>query len=167
MAYRVGGFIPSDRAEIRESTLPLASGRCGCQQRNAVNGKGHKGEGDQNSTEGQYLRQRHSTRRKFCTRFLELLKASAVYPKVVKHVSIRRFWKWVEQNNFEPFEVCQSALEDLLIVIVMVWSGTMVAGVQRFAVKQIKDHSSFSKSGFILFKQTKYQHSLSSFSSFS
>ena len=38
--------------------------------------------------------------------------------------------------------------------------GVCVAGVQRSAVKQREDHSSFSKSGigFILFKQTKCQH---------
>ena len=78
MAYRVGGFIPSDRAEIRESTLPLASGRCGCQQRNAVNGKGHKGEEDQTSIAGQYLRKHHSLKRKLYNRFFELSEASAV-----------------------------------------------------------------------------------------
>ena len=40
--------------------------------------EGTKGKGDQISTAGQYLRQCHSTRRKFCTGFFELLKAIAV-----------------------------------------------------------------------------------------
>ena len=84
MTYKVGEFVPSDRAEMGESTLPLEfsfvleSERCGCQQRNAVNGKGRKGKADQTSTAEQYLRQHHSTRRKFCNRFSELLEASAV-----------------------------------------------------------------------------------------
>ena len=51
----------------------LESERCGCQQRNAVNGKGRKGKGNQTRTAEQYLRQHHSTRRKFCCRFSELL----------------------------------------------------------------------------------------------
>ena len=64
MTYRVGEFFPSDMAEMGESTLPLElflsfvleSERCGCQQRNAVNGKERKGKGDQTSTAEQYLR---------------------------------------------------------------------------------------------------------------
>ena len=40
-----------------------------------MNGKGRKGKGDQTSTVEQYLRQHHSTRRKFCNRFSELLEA--------------------------------------------------------------------------------------------
>ena len=42
------------------------------------------------------------------------MEASAAQPKVVERVCIWRFWKWVEQNNFEPFEVCQSAVEESL-----------------------------------------------------
>ena len=95
MTYRVEEFVQSDRAELGESTLPfelfsfvLESERCGCQQRNAVNGKGRKGKGDQTSTAEQYLRQNHSTRRKFCNRFSELLEASTVQPKVVECVHL-------------------------------------------------------------------------------
>ena len=45
--------------------------------------------------------------------------------------------------------------------ILPLFTTTLGQEVQRFAVKQIKDHSSFSKSGirFILFQQTKSQHS--------
>ena len=38
-----------------------------------MNGKGRKSKGDQTSTAEQYPRQHHSTRRKFCCRFSELL----------------------------------------------------------------------------------------------
>ena len=53
-----------------------------------MSGEGHKGEGNQISTAGQNLRQRHSTRRKFCTPFFKLFEASAVKPKVVKRVHL-------------------------------------------------------------------------------
>ena len=48
-----------------------------------MNLKGHKGNRDQTSTLGQYLRH-HSTKRKFYNRFFELLEASKVQPTVVK-----------------------------------------------------------------------------------
>ena len=53
-----------------------------------MNGKGRKGKGVQTSTVEHYLRQHHSTRRKFCNRFSELFEASAVKPKVVKRVHL-------------------------------------------------------------------------------
>ena len=56
----------------------LESERCGCQQRNAVNGKRRKGEEDQTSIAGQYLRKHHSLKRKLYNRFFELSEASAV-----------------------------------------------------------------------------------------
>ena len=95
MAYRVRKLIHSDRAEMGESTQPLKlflfvleSERCGCQQRNVVNGKACKDEGDQTSTAGQYMRQHYSTKRKFYNRLFELSEASAVKPTVVKHVCL-------------------------------------------------------------------------------
>ena len=52
---------------------------------------------------------------------------------------------------------------------VMVWSEKSVAGVQRSAVKQIKEKttvvSANQESGLILFKQKQYQHIVSSSSS--
>ena len=64
-------------AALGTFSFVLESERCGCQQRNAVSGKGRKGKGDQTSTAEQYLRHHHSTRRKFCNRFSELLEVSA------------------------------------------------------------------------------------------
>ena len=90
MTYSVGEFVPSDKAEMGESTLPLElffffSFRnpkdAGVNRRNAVNGKGCKGEEDQTRAAGQYLRQHYRTKRKFHNRFFELSEASAVEPK--------------------------------------------------------------------------------------
>ena len=63
MAGRKGMFIPHGGAEMEESTnmrLELFSfvskgDRCGCQQRNAVNGMGRKGEEDQVSKVEQFF----------------------------------------------------------------------------------------------------------------
>ena len=91
LAYRVEESIASDKAEMGESTLPLElfffffSFRnpkdAGVNRRNAVNGKGCKGEEDQTRAAGQYLRQHYRTKRKFHNRFFELSEASAVEPK--------------------------------------------------------------------------------------
>ena len=61
---------------MEEGTLPLESfsfvlesENRGCQQRNAVKGMGRKGEKDQTSKAGQFLRQHRSTLKKFCNQF--------------------------------------------------------------------------------------------------
>ena len=78
-------FIPCDRAQMGKSALPMERSvlfwnpkKCGCQQRNAMNGMGCICEADQTSTVGQFLRLRHSTWKKVYIQFFELLEANAV-----------------------------------------------------------------------------------------
>ena len=68
----------------------LESERCGCQQRNQAQGGN------------------------FVIDSLSYWKPVQFSQKWWNSVCIWRFWKWVERNNFEPFEVCQSAVEESL-----------------------------------------------------
>ena len=51
----------------------LESEKCGCQQRNAMNGMGCIGEAGQTSKAGQFLRLHHSTWKRLYIQFLLLL----------------------------------------------------------------------------------------------
>ena len=66
-----------------KSALPmerfvLESEKCGCQQRNAMNGMGCICEADQTCKVGQFFRLRHSTWKKVYIQFFEPLEANAV-----------------------------------------------------------------------------------------